>query len=453
MGHVTRCTALAEAWAGAGGTAVLAVDQSVAERAAARTDVEVRTVTPHGTAAVVNDADWLVVDGYSFTVDDVAAWGVPVERTLVVTDHGRGPVGAGSVLLDQNPGVAGSTYGGRTPGSTLLLGPSFALLPERHSQPPRVDGTARRLLVALGGEPAAPTIHLVRDALVRVADLGLSVDVLGGGDLAPLGVLEAVSVHGFVSDPGPWFDRADLAVVAAGTTSWELCRQGIPFVALATVDNQEPVAHALQEAGAALVPPATADGVAGSVRRLAEDPLTRATLSVAGQRLVDGRGAGRVVAALRSRDVRLRPAGLPDEDRLLEWANDPSTRAASFTTDPITPAQHAAWFAARLADPASVLLIAEDDRGPWGLVRFAVDGDRAELGVTVDPGRRGAGLAAPLLRAGVRELFARRLDVAVVDALVRPENAASTAAFDRAGFTRTDQADPVRFEAERTDGW
>ena len=460
MGHVGRAIALAEAWIRAGGSAVLAVNAEVADRASALAPelAIVAVDAPVGSDAdaaqladLARRADWVVVDGYPFGPAFARTAGIPEGRTLLVDDHGRGPGSAAAVVLDQNPGVEADTYADRPSGSTLLRGPRCSLLRSRDLPPARVDQRPERLLVALGGDPTTVTTDLVADALRAVEDLALTVDVIGGGDLSGLAGLPRVRVHGFVADPGPLFAGADVALVAAGTTSWELCRQGVPTVALATAENQIPVTRALDEAGAALVP--TDEPIADLLRRLVTDPVLRAALASNGRRLVDGRGAARVVAALRSRDVALRPADAADGDLLLAWANDPLTRASSFDRRPIEADGHRAWLAARLADAGSDLWIAQDDRGPWGLVRFESGGGRAEIGVSIAPDRRGAGLAAPLIRAGVRRLFADRPAVTVVDARIRPENRASVAAFDLAGFTRTDDVDPLRFEAERTDGW
>jgi len=46
--------------------------------------------------------------------------------------------------------------------------------------------------------------------------------------------------------------------------------------------------------------------------------------------------------------VRLRRATASDADLLLDWANDPVTRAASFHPDPIDRSGHVRWLAARV---------------------------------------------------------------------------------------------------------
>lgn len=141
--------------------------------------------------------------------------------------------------------------------------------------------------------------------------------------------------------------------------------------------------------------------------------------------------------------VRLRSAVAGDEARYLRWVNDPAVRASAVRTDPVGPAGHARWFARRLADPRCLLLVAElgDDQEPVGQVRLELvdpPGDeakdaRVEVDVSLDRAARGRGLAGPLLVAAVARSRERWPGVDVV-ALVRPDNAASMAAFRRAGF-------------------
>ncbi len=134
----------------------------------------------------------------------------------------------------------------------------------------------------------------------------------------------------------------------------------------------------------------------------------------------------------------LRPAEPGDADRLLAWRNDPATRAASFSDDPVAPADHRAWLSRKLADPAVRLWIAEAGAQPIGTVRAERDAPGgAELHIAMAPEARGRGLATPVLEAaaaaagsqlGVRRLLARIL----------PGNVASTRAFRRAGFSGED---------------
>ncbi len=109
-------------------------------------------------------------------------------------------------------------------------------------------------------------------------------------------------------------------------------------------------------------------------------------------------------------------------------------RAACFNTDPIPLAVHEAWLGPALADPARRLLVGERADGtPVGYLRFDEVGVTAEISVCIDPGCRGLGYGAALIRAGVEDLASRRPHLEPV-ALVKQDNPASARAFTAAGF-------------------
>jgi RimJ/RimL family protein N-acetyltransferase len=141
--------------------------------------------------------------------------------------------------------------------------------------------------------------------------------------------------------------------------------------------------------------------------------------------------------------MQLRPASADDEARLLEWRNDPQTRAMAITQAPVPLADHRRWLAARLDDADTLLTIAEEDGEPVGTVRL----DRhspaeAELSITIAPSARGRGLARLAIELGV-EQARRQWGVARVTARIRPENAASLRAFAAAGFATVSEADDL----------
>jgi RimJ/RimL family protein N-acetyltransferase len=134
--------------------------------------------------------------------------------------------------------------------------------------------------------------------------------------------------------------------------------------------------------------------------------------------------------------VTLREATTTDARLLFEWRNDPGTRAASLDSQPLAWEEHVAWLKRVVADPRRALYVAVDDRGPLGTARLdAGEDDHATISITIAPERRGEGLATPLIAAACA-----RAGGPVV-AIVKPENARSVRAFERAGFRRTGTED------------
>lgn len=133
--------------------------------------------------------------------------------------------------------------------------------------------------------------------------------------------------------------------------------------------------------------------------------------------------------------VTLRPAELSDEARLLEWRNEPTTRAASLTVGEVSPDDHHRWLTMKLNDPACALFIVLADSAPIGQVRLdRLDDELAEVSIGLAPEARGRGVGREALRL-VAEDARSRLGVTTLSALVKPDNVASLRSFEAAGFS------------------
>ncbi len=124
----------------------------------------------------------------------------------------------------------------------------------------------------------------------------------------------------------------------------------------------------------------------------------------------------------------LREATLDDAELLLDWRNDPETRAASFTLEPVPLDKHLAWLKKTLRGPVR-LRVAEDNGVPVGTVRWEPNEDEApELSWTVAPSARGRGVGKRMLKKAV-EAFRRPLT-----ARIKSENIASIRIAEAVGF-------------------
>ena len=119
---------------------------------------------------------------------------------------------------------------------------------------------------------------------------------------------------------------------------------------------------------------------------------------------------------------------------LFDWANQPDSINASLCTDKeIKWGDHVAWFTERLNDPDAVLLIAESGRTPVGQARAKRRGDRAEVAIYLDIGKRRGGTARRLLEALCAEAGARWPGVRMV-VRIRHNNPISVNLYERAVF-------------------
>lgn len=147
--------------------------------------------------------------------------------------------------------------------------------------------------------------------------------------------------------------------------------------------------------------------------------------------------------------VTLRPATRDDADRLLAWRNDPDAVRFSSTGALVSPEEHRAWIASRLAREQPRLWIGVEDGRSVGQVRLDVEGSVGVVSIAVAPEHRGRGLAAELLQR-MTELTAADPDVQRLVAHVNAANAASLRAFERAGFRQSGRDDSGWLELTRT---
>jgi UDP-2,4-diacetamido-2,4,6-trideoxy-beta-L-altropyranose hydrolase len=94
---------------------------------------------------------------------------------------------------------------------------------------------------------------------------------------------------------------SDLAIGAAGSTSWERCCLGLPALMIVLAENQRDIAINLERVGAAILLDQSdevqfAAVLENALVRLMESDLALSNLCHAASLVADGRGAGRVVA-------------------------------------------------------------------------------------------------------------------------------------------------------------
>jgi RimJ/RimL family protein N-acetyltransferase len=136
-------------------------------------------------------------------------------------------------------------------------------------------------------------------------------------------------------------------------------------------------------------------------------------------------------------ELVLRAATADDCERVFTWANDPITRAVSFSSAAIAWADHVAWFEQQLARSDRNVLIASADRDPVAVVRLdRLDAATCVISINVAPTARGRGLGTAALLAATA--YAAKLGFTRIRALIRPDNAASVRAFTAAGYAQVD---------------
>lgn len=409
--------------------------------------------------------DWLVMDHYALD----ARWQGAVLpdgcRLMVIDDLADRPHVA-DVLLDQNLGREAADYGPLVPeGCDLLIGPRFALLrPEfaaqrAYSLARRKEGRLHRLCIAMGGVDRENATGAVLDALARIGlPEGVEVTVILGGTAPHLGPVRAMAgelpfaceVLVDRSDMADILAETDLAIGAAGSSTWERCCLGVPTLVLVLADNQAAIAEAIDKAKAGiLLGRMGSDGWAGQLRGAlaATGPGALAQMSRHAATCCDGSGLATVCGMIRSTAITVRKAARHDAETVWAWryAGD----AARFYRNPEVVAldEHVDWFLRALDDPSRHLLMVESDGQGIGHVRLDQDEDdrlACRVGICVSPAERGKGRAAAILAAAME--VGRRSGLVRFVAEVHARNEPSARLFQRLGFSPDGQDGPfVRY--------
>ena len=265
----------------------------------------------------VKVADWLIVDHYALDARWEQTLRLLCRKLMVIDDLADRPHDC-DLLLDQNLGRDMGDYSQLVPeGCTIFVGPQYALLrPEFAAL--RNDSLRRRgtpqlkhLLITMGGvdQPnatgqllqALKGCTLPQDCRISVV-MGLQAPWLQqvGAQAQDMPWPTEVLVN--ISDMAQRMVDSDLAIGAAGSTSWERCCLGLPTLLVVIADNQRLGAQALQEAQTALLIEDVNDiamklplaiNASASHHRMQE-------MSAAAAEITDGRGVDKVLKAMRA---------------------------------------------------------------------------------------------------------------------------------------------------------
>jgi UDP-2,4-diacetamido-2,4,6-trideoxy-beta-L-altropyranose hydrolase len=470
-GHLMRCLALAQVWRDKKGqvTLVTACHNDTLLRRFRDEGCEVirlRRACPdpedwHVTSEVLaghSDA-WLVLDGYHFDSAYQRKVKQDGHKLLAIDDMAHLEHYYADVVLNQNAHAQGLQYSCEAY-TRLLAGTKYALLRReflawRTSQRENPD-VACRVLVTLGGSDPDNLTLKVMQALEHVDVEGLNAVVVVGASnphyetnkRAALSMKKSIRFEQDVVSMPELMAWADVAVSMGGITCWELFFMGVPSILITTGSKgmQGSVGY-LAKRGVieSLSQDVSTYGMAISLQSIMLDRDRRGRMSQAGRRMVDGLGAARVGKTLIHCDrhlgsyLGLRRVERKDCRILWEWANDPITRAASFSSDPIPWETHVAWFERRLQDPKCLHFMALDEHGtPIGQVRLDLDDEReqAVINVSVDRGFRRQGYGAAIIELASSEIFSIT-SVQRIVAYVKLGNRQSSRAFEKAGFRAT----------------
>jgi UDP-2,4-diacetamido-2,4,6-trideoxy-beta-L-altropyranose hydrolase len=269
--------------------------------------------------AQARGAHWVVVDGYRFGSEYQRKLKQAGLKILFVDDHGHAEHYSADLVLNQNPHATDGMYSSREAYAGLLLGPKFAMLRREFSKwrewKREIPAVARKVLVTMGGsDPDNITLRVMK-ALATVKIDGLQTVVVSGGSNPHIGSLQKAATEFVgkidlvinISDMPERMAWADVGIIAAGGTLWELLCMGCPVLSYARNPVQGRIIAQLEGEGVVRDLGNSRDydeaSLVSAITELATSPARRSRMSSLGKELADGMGSRRLCDLLAGENM------------------------------------------------------------------------------------------------------------------------------------------------------
>lgn len=261
--------------------------------------------------------DWLVVDHYSINDswhEDVRRY---VKKIIVIDDLANRKYKC-DLLIDQTYGIKDRRYHGLIDSKTkLLLGADYALLQTKFY---KLRGLAevrrenltkvKQILISMGGYDPFHISEFVVNSLIKMK-LNLKVDLVISSKadnfkkLSDLSLkLTWLTLHIDADNMAELICNADLAIGAAGTSSWERACLGLPSIVISMADNQLTIAKHLSDIKAIIwlgdYSKIKSEQLILSIKKLIFDPVLYKIMVRECFKICDGLGVQRVLKMMKT---------------------------------------------------------------------------------------------------------------------------------------------------------
>ncbi|WP_434777349.1 UDP-2,4-diacetamido-2,4,6-trideoxy-beta-L-altropyranose hydrolase [Neisseria sp. Ec49-e6-T10] len=402
--------------------------------------------------------DWLIIDHYALDKHWEEQLRGYVQKIMVIDDLADRAHSC-ELLLDQNLGREKIDYQLLVPDSCqLLIGPQYALLrPEflqwrKESLLRRNNHTKiKQLLISLGGVDAQNITSEVLHCLAECNNLpkDSQIKVIMGEKAPHLSQVKVIAqqmpyeteVIVNTNQMAQIMAQSDLAIGAAGSTSWERCCLGLPTIAIALAQNQILIGQTLAEKGI--------HWFVGGIERAdysvvlkhilfyaVFDAYARISLTQKSSNFCDGNGVKRVIRSLIEPDITIRAANLDDAQLLYSWRNAPQIRERSLNTQTILFSDHMNWFKHSLSLKTRLILIAMHHEVESACIRFDFQEQTAIVSIYLSPEKIGDGIGRFVLKAAHNWLRENYPSIRIVEAVVLANNIASQKMFESLGYQK-----------------
>lgn len=381
-----------------------------------------------GTAAAA--PVWVALDGYHFDTACQLTIMRAGYRLLVIDDYAHLPEYHCDVLLNQNIGAELLPYQGNI--GRKLLGLEYVLLrqefwdAQEKAQQRTRPAHPQNILITLGGGNFIEHLEKIADDMCLPELAGRTIRVIQGA-------MEADRIRAaFAHCPAqleilPRVDNmpallldTDLCITAGGSTCWELCCLGVPFLTVEVAENQHSIVEYLEKYFS--IPQFSLKTVKSQLSYipiLKFPPIHKTYITT--------------FTKNQHKDIYFISATEDDIYFVFLLANDKEVRKMSFQQHDISWEEHCKWFH-RMLSRKNIFYIIYYKNKRCGYVRFNKQEDVSEISIALDRSIRGKGLGKLILRAISLKVITET-PIKKITASVKAINTPSLYMFSKAFYT------------------
>lgn len=387
--------------------------------------------------------DTVVLDGYDFDLQYQLRIKEKGAR-LVCIDDFASQYFVADIVINHAPGLIGKAYSCK-PNTSLLLGPKYALLRPEFLNATKgssvLSESINNVVICFGG---ADPQNLTLSTLEALTEFPVECTVIIGKSYTYRQELKAfaegrsLKIKRDLSAPEmvEEFQKADVLIVPASGVLFEAVALQVPVVSGFYTGNQKNVYKGFLEYDA--FQDAEGFDKESIVKAFNGLSLQRRVELVDNQSsCIDGNVRDRLISAFndlqQEKQLRFRLATSLDSKQIYDWNTEAEARANSFSQASFTFEKHQKWFLEKLADDNTRFLVFFMPQvGEVGLVRLDNLGEEVLIGINLDVGFRGKGLAKTMLEQASE--YAKFLFEKPIVAQIKETNMASIRVFEKAGY-------------------
>lgn len=241
----------------------------------------------------------------------------------------------------------------------------------------------------------------------------------------------------------------DIAISAAGQTTYELAVTQTPGILVKLAENQSLniegwCKNDFFDYAGSINEKQTIQNILSFIERYS-DKEKREIKSTLFRKQFTTNGSRNIVSEILKKQVEknltLRKISSDDLLKVFELSNDDEVRRLSFSSGKIDFDNHMKWFNSKLINPSTFYLIAEFAGEFAGQVRYEITGNEAVVGISICKEFRGLSLGDKILIKSAKLLSESFKEIQKIIAYIKKENIASQKGFEKAGYVLVEKAD------------